>query len=73
MLVKREFEWGNLISWINYIKYLNSQGLGASARLFELRDQKPMIPLVGGIKKENVEKEITYVFLKFFYGTQGNK
>uniref|UniRef100_A0A8R1Z466 ABC transporter ATP-binding protein n=1 Tax=Pristionchus pacificus TaxID=54126 RepID=A0A8R1Z466_PRIPA len=43
------------------------KGLGASARLFELRDQKPMIPLVGGIKKENVEKEITFENVTFAY------
>ncbi|GMR60097.1 hypothetical protein PMAYCL1PPCAC_30292, partial [Pristionchus mayeri] len=43
------------------------KGLGASARLFELRDQKPVIPLVGGIKKENVEKEITFENVTFAY------
>ncbi|GMS82163.1 hypothetical protein PENTCL1PPCAC_4338, partial [Pristionchus entomophagus] len=43
------------------------KGLGASARLFELRDQQPVIPLVGGIKKENVEKEITFENVTFAY------
>ncbi|GMT12057.1 hypothetical protein PFISCL1PPCAC_3354 [Pristionchus fissidentatus] len=43
------------------------KGLGASARLFELRDQQAVIPLEGGKKKENVESEIKFENVTFAY------
>ncbi|KAK5979037.1 ATP-binding cassette sub-family B member 8 mitochondrial [Trichostrongylus colubriformis] len=39
------------------------KGLGASSRLFELRNTVPQIPLEGGIKKGNVEDAIRQVAL----------
>ncbi|VDL63131.1 unnamed protein product [Nippostrongylus brasiliensis] len=43
------------------------KGLGASSRLFELRNAKPLIPLEGGIKKDNVEDSIRFERVAFGY------
>ncbi|CAJ0591779.1 unnamed protein product [Cylicocyclus nassatus] len=43
------------------------KGLGASSRLFELRNTKPQIPLEGGIKKGNVEEAIRFERVAFAY------
>ncbi|CAD6187036.1 unnamed protein product [Caenorhabditis auriculariae] len=37
------------------------KGLGASARLFELRNKTPIIPLEGGIEKGDVQEAIKFV------------
>ncbi|VDO53198.1 unnamed protein product [Haemonchus placei] len=42
------------------------KGLGASSRLFELRNTEPRIPLEGGKKKGNVENAIRQVTVFFF-------
>jgi ABC-type multidrug transport system fused ATPase/permease subunit len=43
------------------------KGLGASARLFELRDVKPEIPSVGGITISDLKKEIRFESVAFGY------
>ncbi|CAD5224117.1 unnamed protein product [Bursaphelenchus okinawaensis] len=43
------------------------KGLGASSRLFDLRSQQPTIPLTGGMKIEDITKEIRYEGIGFSY------
>ncbi|KAK6049886.1 hypothetical protein COOONC_12610 [Cooperia oncophora] len=43
------------------------KGLGASSRLFELRNTQPRIPLEGGIQKSNVEDAIRFDRVVFAY------
>ncbi|CAB3398744.1 unnamed protein product [Caenorhabditis bovis] len=43
------------------------KGLGASSRLFELRNRQPAIPLEGGIRKANVLDEIRFENVAFQY------
>ncbi|PAV56512.1 hypothetical protein WR25_00214 [Diploscapter pachys] len=43
------------------------KGLGASNRLFELKDRQPLIPLEGGIYKGTVNKEIRFQNVSFGY------
>lgn len=43
------------------------KGLGASSRLFELKDRSPMIPLEGGIQKGNVQEAIRFEHVAFGY------
>ncbi|CAD5231982.1 unnamed protein product [Bursaphelenchus xylophilus] len=43
------------------------KGLGASSRLFELQSQKPTIPLTGGLKIEDITREIRYEGIGFSY------
>ncbi|RCN49702.1 putative ATP-dependent permease MDL1 [Ancylostoma caninum] len=43
------------------------KGLGASSRLFELRNTRPRIPLEGGIKKGNVDEAIRFDRVAFAY------
>ncbi|EYC21209.1 hypothetical protein Y032_0020g59 [Ancylostoma ceylanicum] len=43
------------------------KGLGASSRLFELRNTRPRIPLEGGVKKGNVEEAIRFERVAFAY------
>ncbi|CAI5451752.1 unnamed protein product [Caenorhabditis angaria] len=43
------------------------KGLGASSRLFELRNRKPIIPLEGGILKGNVVEAIKFERVAFGY------
>ncbi|XGW02900.1 hypothetical protein V3C99_014717 [Haemonchus contortus] len=43
------------------------KGLGASSRLFELRNTEPRIPLEGGKKKGNVENAIRFERVAFGY------
>ncbi|KJH49312.1 putative antigen peptide transporter-like 2 [Dictyocaulus viviparus] len=43
------------------------KGLGASSRLFELRNTRPLIPLEGGIKKGNVNESIRFDRVAFAY------
>ncbi|KAI1720572.1 ABC transporter transmembrane region domain-containing protein [Ditylenchus destructor] len=43
------------------------KGLGASTRLFELEKQKPLIPLTGGIKINDVKNAIRFESVAFTY------
>ncbi|PIC29590.1 hypothetical protein B9Z55_021123 [Caenorhabditis nigoni] len=43
------------------------KGLGASSRLFELKDREPKIPLEGGIQKGNVQEAIRFEHVAFGY------
>ncbi|KAK0409677.1 hypothetical protein QR680_004687 [Steinernema hermaphroditum] len=43
------------------------KGLGASARLFELRSREPLIPIAGGIQKDGVQHEIRFENVVFQY------
>uniref|UniRef100_A0A1I7XFP8 ABC transporter domain-containing protein n=1 Tax=Heterorhabditis bacteriophora TaxID=37862 RepID=A0A1I7XFP8_HETBA len=43
------------------------KGLGASSRLFELQNTKPLIPLEGGVKKGNVVDAIRFERVAFAY------
>uniref|UniRef100_A0A914HHM6 Uncharacterized protein n=1 Tax=Globodera rostochiensis TaxID=31243 RepID=A0A914HHM6_GLORO len=43
------------------------RGLGASARLFELRDEKPTIPIEGGLVISDLQKEIRFESIAFAY------
>ncbi|ETN69964.1 ABC transporter transmembrane region [Necator americanus] len=43
------------------------KGLGASSRLFELRNTRPLIPLEGGIKKGDVTDAIRFERVAFAY------
>ncbi|KAI3422073.1 hypothetical protein GPALN_012608 [Globodera pallida] len=46
------------------------RGLGASARLFELRDQKPTIPIEGGLVISDLKKEIPIRIHRLFLPEQ---
>jgi len=43
------------------------KGLGASQRLFQLADEKPTIPLTGGIKINDIVREIRFEGVAFSY------
>ncbi|KAI6221793.1 hypothetical protein M3Y99_01538800 [Aphelenchoides fujianensis] len=43
------------------------KGLGASSRLFELQDQKPAVPLTGGLPIKDIEREIRFEGVGFHY------